>query len=79
MTDEKRKLIADAWCEVQQITMEKNVHERRIVTNVESLNNALSVILLKQAVWKKYGLLDDPDLDEWIENLDYYELNKFTL
>ena len=70
MTNEKRKLIADAWCEVQAVSptiVPKN-------PTFQNLLDGLVSMLCKRAdVWVKHGLLGDPDLDEWLNEIHEYD------
>ena len=72
MTAEKRKLIADAWCEVQ-IIIEKD-NERKPpyypVRMRDLIPDALSSLKRRRAVWEKHGLLGDPDVEEWLAEHD---------
>ena len=63
MTTEKRKLIADAWCEVQSCSVEPTINP---------LADAFALIGMKREVWKKHGLIDDADLEEWLDNQEMY-------
>ncbi len=74
MTDEKRKKIEDAWSEVQAIIKEDYVRKPPYhpVGMSELIPDALERLKRKQGVWEKYGLHDDPDLEEWFQENDFY-------
>ena len=63
MTAEKRKLIADAWCEA---------HACKVEPTGNPLADAFSLIGMKRGVWEKHGLIDDADLEEWLDNQEMY-------
>lgn len=57
MTQEKRKLIADAWCEVQKC---------KVNPTGNAIADLMALIQLKRATWEKHNLIDDADLEEWM-------------
>ena len=61
MTEEKRKLIADAWCDVQKC---------KVIPTGNALSDLMSLISMKRSVWEKHGLIDDADLEEWMLEQD---------